>query len=71
MESVGSRLLAWVLGLGVVLSLLGLLVATGESIRHPDIAAPLPEAAQPEVPIKQAPEDNTYRDPVLPAWMAQ
>jgi len=70
MESVGSRLLAWILGVGVALSLLGLLVATGESIRHPDVAAPLPEAAQPEVPGKQAPVDTTYRDPVVSAWMA-
>ncbi|HEV2053629.1 MAG TPA: hypothetical protein VGV06_00485 [Methylomirabilota bacterium] len=69
MESFGRKFLAWVLGLGVALCLLGLLVATGESIRHAEIASPPPEAAEPEPPITPAPADNTYRDPALAAWM--
>lgn len=69
MESFGRKFLAWALGLGVVLCLLGLLVATGESIRHAKIASPPPEAAEPELPIKHAPVDNTYRDPALADWM--
>jgi hypothetical protein len=70
MESFGSKVFAWAIALGLALCLLGLLVATGESIRHPEIAAPLPAAGEPEVPIKQAPVDNTYRDPALAAWMS-
>ena len=69
MEFFGRKFLAWVLGLGVAMCLLGILVATGESIRHAEIASPLPEAAEPELPIKDAPVDNTYRDPALGAWM--
>lgn len=69
MESFGRKFLAWALGLGVALCLLGLLVATGESIRHAKVALPLPEASEPELPIRDAPVDNTYRDPALAAWM--
>ena len=69
MESFGRKCLAWTLGLGVALCLLGLLAATGESIRHAEIASPLPEAAEPELPIKHPPVDDTYRDPALAAWM--
>jgi len=68
MESFGGKFLAWALGVGVALCLLGLLVATGESIRHAEIAAPLPEATEPELPIKHVPVDDTYRDPALAAW---
>jgi hypothetical protein len=69
MEYFGRKLFAWALGLGVALCLLGLLVATGESIRHAEVASPLPEAGEPELPIKHEPVDNTYRDPALAAWM--
>jgi hypothetical protein len=69
MESFGRKFLAWTIALGLALCLLGLLVATGESIRHTEIASPLPEAAEPELAIKHAPVDNTYRDPALAAWM--
>ncbi|MBI1727539.1 MAG: hypothetical protein HYR50_09740 [Candidatus Rokubacteria bacterium] len=69
MESFGRKSLAGALGLGVALCLLGLLVATGESIRQAEIASLLPEAAEPGLPIKQEPVDSTYRDPALAAWM--
>lgn len=69
MESFGRKFLAWALGLGVALCVLGLLVATRESIRHAEIASRLPEVAEPELPVKHAPVDNTYRDPALAAWM--
>jgi hypothetical protein len=69
MESFGRKFLAWTIALGLCLCLLGLLVATGASIRHAEIVSPLPKAAEPELPIKDAPVDNTYRDPALGAWM--
>jgi hypothetical protein len=69
MELFGRKFLAWTIALGLSLCLLGLLVATGESIRHAKIASPPPEAAEPEKPIKQAPVDDTYHDPALAAWM--
>ena len=69
MESFGRKFLAWSIALGLALCLLGLLVATGESIRHAKITSPLPEALEPELPVKHAPVDNTYHDPALAAWM--
>jgi hypothetical protein len=69
MESRRRKFPAWTIALGLALCLLGILVATGESIRHAEIASPLPEVAKPELPIKHAPVDNTYRDPALAAWM--
>ena len=68
MEFVGRKFLLWTIALGLFLCLLGLLVATGESIRHAEIASPLQEAAEPEGAIKQEPVDKTYRDPAA-AWM--
>ena len=68
-ESFGRKFLAWTIALGISLCLLGLLVAIGESIRHAEIPSPLPEALEPELPVKHAPVDNTYRDPALAAWM--
>ena len=69
MERFGRKFLAWAIALGLTLCLLGLLVATEESIRHAEIASPLPEALEPELPVKHAPVDNTYRDPALAAWI--
>jgi hypothetical protein len=69
MERFGRKFLAWTIALGLSLCLLGLLVATGESIRRAEIASPLPEAAKPELAIKHAPVDTTYRDPALAVWM--
>jgi hypothetical protein len=69
MEPFGRKFLVWTIAPGLALCLLGLLVATGESIRHAEIASPLPEAAEPELPIKHAPVDDTYRNPTLAAWM--
>jgi hypothetical protein len=70
MEFVGRKFLLWAIALGLGLCLLGLLVATGESIRHAEIASPLQEAAEPDGVIKREPVDNTYRDPALAGWMA-
>ena len=36
----GSKISVWLAALGLVLALVGLLVATGESIRHPERVAP-------------------------------
>ena len=70
MERFGGKFLAWTLALGLALGLLGLLVATGESIRHAEIASPFTEAVEPELPLHHhAPADNTYHHPGLAAWM--
>ena len=68
-ERFGRKFIAWTLALGLALGLLGLLVATGESIRHAEIASPFTEAVEPELPLHHAPADNTYHHPGLAAWM--
>ena len=69
MERFGANFLAWTLALGLGLGLLGLLVATGESIRSAVIASPYTEAVEPELPLHRAPVDNTYHHPGLAGWM--
>lgn len=69
MEFFGRKFLAWTIALGLSLGLLGLLVATGESIRRAEIASPFTEAVEPELPLHRAPVDNTYHDPGLAGWM--
>ena len=65
----GSKISVWLAALGLVLALVGLLVATGESIRHPATASVPHAAPGPEQPITDAPVDGTYHDPALSAWM--
>jgi hypothetical protein len=69
MESFGRKFLALTIALGLSLCLLGLVVATGESIRHAEIASPFTEVVEPELPLPRAPVDNTYHHPALAAWM--
>jgi hypothetical protein len=69
MERFGRKFLAWTLMLGLGLGLLGLLVVTGESIRRAGISSPFTEAVEPELPLRHAPVDNTYRHQGLAGWM--
>lgn len=70
MERFGGKFVAWTVALGLGLCLLGLLVATGESIRPAgEITSPFTEAVEPELPLPYAPVDKTYRHPTLAAWM--
>jgi hypothetical protein len=68
MERFGSTFLPWIFGLGLGLGLLGLLAATGESIRRAEIASPFTGAVEPELPLHHAPVDKTYHDPGLAGW---
>jgi hypothetical protein len=68
MGYLSRKFLAWILGLGVALALLGLLVATGESIRHAETAAVVHGTAEPEQAAHPA-DEGTYRDPAIAAWM--
>ena len=69
MEGVGRKVLAWTFALGLGLALLGLLVATGHSIRRAEIASPFTDAVEPELPLHHSPVDNTYHHPGLAGWM--
>ena len=68
MECAGPKLFAWTLALGLTLVLVALLIATGESIRHAEIASPVPHAVEPDLPLQDPPADNMYHDPGLAAW---
>lgn len=48
MKRLGRKFLAWAPALGLVLTLAGLFVATGESLRRQEHHAPLTRAAEPE-----------------------
>jgi len=65
MGYLGSKISVWLAALGLVLALVGLLVATGESIRHPERVAP-PAA---DKPAHDAPADDVYHPPGSRIWM--
>ena len=62
------KFVAWTIALGLGLCLLGLLVATGESIRHAEIASPFTQAVEPDLPLDRSPVDDTYHHPGLAVW---
>jgi hypothetical protein len=65
----GSKISVWLAALGLVLALVGLLVATGESIRHPERVAPPAGAAAADKPAHDAPADDVYHPPGSRIWM--
>jgi len=69
MGSSSRKFFGWTIALGLSLCLLGLLAATGESLRHAEFAPPIQEAGETEPSITHAPIDNTYHHPGLAAWM--
>ena len=68
MACVGGKFLAWTAAFGLALILVALLVATGESIRHAEIASRVTQAAEPDLPLDRAPVDDTFRHPGLAVW---
>ena len=68
MACFGRQVLAWTVALGLALVLVALLVATGESIRHAEIASPFNQAVEPDLPLDQPPVTDTYHHPGLAVW---
>ncbi len=68
MACFGTKFLAWTVALGLALVLVTLLVATGESIRHAEIASPLNQAVEPDLPLARSPLDPTYHHPGVAVW---
>jgi len=68
-ERFGGKVLAWVSALVLLLALIGLLVATGESLRRQEHRSPFTKAVEPDVPL-QSPEApaEVYHAPGLAAW---
>jgi hypothetical protein len=65
-ERPGGKILAWALAL--VVALVGLLVATSESLRRQEGTFPFTEAVEPDLPVAQLDSPNTYHDPGAAAW---
>ena len=70
----GRKLCAWTVAVGLALALVILVVATGESIRHADIARPVPQSVAPDAGRSEPRDDpavaEPYHHPSLPAWAA-
>ena len=68
-ERFGGKVLAWVSALVLLLALMGLLVATGESLRRQEHRSPFTQVVEPDVP-RQSPEApaEVYHAPGLAAW---
>lgn len=64
-----SRASVWLVALGLVLALVGLLVATGESLRHVGRVSPLTGAVEPGKPANDAPSGDVYHPPGSSVWM--
>jgi hypothetical protein len=51
-----------------VLALVGLLVATSESLRRQAGTFPYRQAVEPDLPVAQLDSTDTYHDPGVAAW---
>ena len=59
----------WLAAVGLILALVGLLVATGESIRHAERVPPLAGTAEPGNPLHDKPAGDAYRPAGSSVWM--
>jgi hypothetical protein len=64
-----TRTSVWLSALGIALALLGLLIATGESLRHVERVAPLSGAAQSGNPASDSLSSDAGRRPGSSFWM--
>jgi hypothetical protein len=67
-EHPGDKLLAWACALALVLALVGLLVATSESLHRQEGTFPFPQAVEPDLPGASIAPPSTYHDPGVAAW---
>ena len=63
-----SRTSVWLAALGIALALVGLLIATGESIRHVERVAPLGGAVQSGTPASDSLPSDVGRRPGASVW---
>lgn len=69
-ERIKDRLLTWTFGLAIVLALIGLVAATGESLRRQEHSVPRAETLEPPLPLQHAEAPATYHDPGVAGWPA-
>jgi hypothetical protein len=63
------RTSVWLSALGIVLALVGLLIATAESLRHGERVAPIAGAAQSGNPASDSLSSDAGRRPGSSIWM--
>ena len=63
-----GKLLAWACALVLVVALVGLLVATSESLRRQEGTFPFTQAVEPDLPVAPIDPPSTYHDPGVGAW---
>ena len=68
-ERPGGKLLAWACPLALVVALVGLLVATSESLRRQEGTFPFTQAVEPDLPVAPIDPPSTYHDPGVAAWL--
>ena len=68
LERFGGKALAWGVALVLVLVLVGLLVATSESLRRQDHRSPLTEPVEPDLPLQSPEAHDVYHSPGAAAW---
>ncbi len=68
LERFGGKVLAWGFALVLVLTLVGLVVATSESLRRQDHRSPLTEAVEPDLPLQSPETPEIYHSPGGAAW---
>jgi hypothetical protein len=64
-ERFGGKVLAWSFALALILALVGLLVATGESLRRQERRSPFTQVVEPDLPLAPA---DVYHSPGVAAW---
>jgi hypothetical protein len=69
MGGFSSKMSVWLAALGLVLALVGLLVATGEPIRDAELAAPLTGVVEADKLAQAAPADDLHHPSGSRAWM--
>ena len=69
-ERIKAKVLSWAFALALVLALIGLVVATGESLRRQEHRVPLMETLEPPLPPQHSETPDTYHDPGVAGWPA-
>src|SRR5262249_6164505 len=67
-ERPGGKVLAWACALALVVALVGLLVATSESLRRQEGTFPFAEAVEPDLPLAHVDTPDTYHAPGAAGW---
>jgi len=69
-ERIKARVLIWSFALALILALVGLVAATGESLRRQERRVPLAETLEPSLSPQRTETPETYHHPGVAGWPA-